>query len=268
MQMVDGWRKAPGRRWHQALLVGLLLAAICACPSREASAESPTPGAEAVSDAGDSALDDFEPLPEKPAVRVADPIEPVNRAIFVFNDRLYFWVLKPAARGYAFLVPEPVRVGIRNALTNVVMPVRLVNSLLQGKGRGAGREVARFTINTTIGMGGLFDTAKNDWGIPASEEDTGQTLGTYGLGHGAYLVLPFFGPSSLRDGVGLGGDTFLNPLWYLVDFPTGVAIRAGQAVNNTSLRIGEYEDVKAAAVDPYLAVRDGYVQHREGQVAR
>jgi phospholipid-binding lipoprotein MlaA len=172
------------------------------------------------------------------------------------------------ARGYAFVVPEPVRVGIRNALTNVVMPVRLVNSLLQGKGRGAGRELARFTINTTIGMGGLFDTAKDDWGIAPSEEDTGQTFGTYGLGHGAYLVLPIFGPSSLRDGVGLGADAFLSPLWYLVDFPTGVAIRAVQTVNATSLRIGEYEDIKAAAIDPYLAIRDGYVQHREGQVAR
>jgi phospholipid-binding lipoprotein MlaA len=283
MQMIDGWRNAPGFRWHQALVGGLLLAAIFACPSREAVAEVPTPVGETVSgpgqetgeaqaavseDAGNSALEDLEPLPEKPQVRVADPIEPVNRALFVFNDRLYFWLLKPVARGYAFVIPEPVRIGIRNALTNVVMPVRLVNSLLQGKVKGAGRELARFTINTTIGVAGLFDTAKNDWGIAASEEDAGQTLGVYGLGHGAYLVLPVFGPSSLRDAAGLGGDTFLNPLWYLVDFQTGVAIRAGTAVNATSLRIGEYEDIKAAAVDPYLAVRDGYIQHREGQVAR
>ncbi|HSQ16047.1 MAG TPA: VacJ family lipoprotein [Candidatus Binatia bacterium] len=266
--MIKRRRNAPGFRWRKAFVGGVLLAAIFVCPFREASASDPTPAAEAVSDAGDSALDDFEPLPEKPQVRVADPIEPVNRALFVFNDRLYFWLLKPVARGYAFVIPEPAHIGIRNALTNVVMPVRLVNSLLQGKGRGAGRELARFTINTTIGMGGLFDTAKNDWGIPASEEDTGQTLGVYGLGHGAYLVLPFFGPSSLRDAAGLGGDTFLNPLWYLVDFQTGVAIRAGQAVNSTSLRIGEYEDIKAAAIDPYLAVRDGYVQYREGQFKR
>jgi len=199
---------------------------------------------------------------------VADPIEPVNRAIFVFNDRLYFWLLKPVARGYAFVVPEALRIGIRNALTNVAMPVRLVNSLLQGKGRGAGRELARFTINTTIGMGGLFDPAKTGWGIAASDEDTGQTLGTYGLGHGAYLVLPFLGPSSLRDAAGLGGDAFLNPVNYMVDFRTAVAIRAGKAVNDVSLQIGEYEDIKAAAVDPYLAIRDGYVQHREGKVAR
>jgi len=281
--MIDGWRNAPGSRRLHALVGALLLAAVCASPSQAASASVPVSGAEAGSvagqeagkaqgaasdDAGDSAFEDIEPLPEKPAVRVADPIEPVNRALFVFNDRLYFWLLKPVARGYAFVVPEPARVGVRNALTNVVMPVRLVNSLLQGKGRGAARELARFTINTTIGMGGLFDTAKDDWGIAASDEDAGQTLGTYGLGHGAYLVLPFFGPSSIRDGAGLGGDLFLNPLWYLVDFPTGVAIRAGQAVNSTSLRIGEYEDIKAAAIDPYLAVRDGYVQHREGQVAR
>jgi phospholipid-binding lipoprotein MlaA len=224
--------------------------------------------AAASADAGNSAPEDPEPLPEKPPVRVADPIEPVNRAFFVFNDRLYFWLLKPAARGYAFVVPEFVRIGVRNAMANVAMPIRLVNSLLQGKVKGVGRELARFTINTTVGMAGLFDTAKNDWGIPASEEDTGQTLGVYGLGHGAYLVLPILGPSSLRDAAGLGGDAFLNPLSYLVDFRTGVAIRAGATVNATSLRIGEYEDIKAAAIDPYLAVRDGYVQFREGQVAR
>lgn len=297
MQMIDDRENTPGIRWRPVLVGALLLAAICACPSRGASAAEPTPGTEAVSDrdqetgeaqgaeveaqgaaaeaqgaaeedAGNSALDDVEPLPSIPPVRVADPIEPVNRALFVFNDRLYFWLLKPLARGYAFVVPDPVRVGIRNALTNVAMPVRLVNSLLQGKVKGAGRELARFTINTTIGMGGLFDTAKNDWGIPASQEDTGQTLGAYGLGHGVYLVLPFFGPSSLRDAAGLGGDALLNPLSVLVDLPTAVEIRAGKAVNDTSLQMGEYEDIKAAAVDPYLAVRDGYIQYREGQVAR
>ena len=297
-RMIDGNGNTPGIRWRPVLVGALLLAAICACPSPGASAEEPIPGPEAVSDraqetgkaqetgeaqeagkvqqapgaaldtAGNSVPEDEEPLPEEPPVRVADPIEPVNRAFFVFNDRLYFWLLKPVARGYAFLVPEFLRIGIRNALTNVAMPVRLVNSLLQGKVTGAGRELARFTINSTIGMAGLFDTAKNDWEIAASEEDMGQTLGTYGLGHGAYLVLPFFGPSSLRDAAGLGSDVFLHPLWYLVDFRTGVAIRAGRAVNDTSLQIGEYEDIKAAAIDPYLAVRDGYIQYRKGQVAR
>ena len=283
IRIIDGLEKTPGIRWRRTLGGALLLIAICASPSRGASVAEPTPGTEAASgsgqetgeaqgaaseDAGNSALEDVEPLPSIPPVRVADPIEPVNRALFVFNDRLYFWLLKPAARGYAFLVPEPARVGIRNALANVAMPVRLVNSLLQGKVKAAGRELARFTINTTIGMGGLFDTAKDDWGIAASEKDTGQTLGVYGLGHGAYLVLPFLGPSSLRDAAGLGGDALLNPLSVLVDIPTAVAIRAGKAVNDTSLHMGEYEDMKAAAVDPYLAVRDGYVQYREGQVVR
>ena len=303
--MIDRWRYASGFPCRQALVGALLLAAICACLPRGASALVPTPATEAVSgpgqeagkapeaiseeaanalgaisvdagnapaaasaDAGNSAPEDLEPLPSNPPVQVADPIEPVNRAFFVFNDRLYFWLLKPAARGYAFVVPEFVRIGVRNAMANVAMPIRLVNSLLQGKVKGVGRELARFTINTTIGMGGLFDAAKSGWGIPASEEDTGQTLGVYGLGHGAYLVLPILGPSSLRDAAGLGGDAFLNPLSYLVDFRTGVAIRAGATVNATSLRIGEYEDIKAAAIDPYLAVRDGYVQFREGQVAR
>jgi len=294
--MIDGNGNTPGIRWRPVLVRALLLAAICACPSPGASAEEPIPGTEAVSgsgqetgeaqeagkaqeaqgakgaapdDAGDSALDDLEPLPEKPPVRVADPFEPVNRALFVFNDRLYFWLLKPVARGYAFLVPEFARIGIRNALENVKMPVRLVNSLLQGKVKGAGRELARFTINSTIGMAGLFDPAKTGFEIAASDEDTGQTLAAVGLGHGAYLVIPFWGPSSLRDAVGLGGDIFLNPLWFLFDDPwTSVWIYAGKSVNNTSLVIGEYEDIKAAAIDPYLAVRDGYVQYRQGQVAR
>ena len=285
--MIDGRENMGGIRWCPVLVGALLLAAICACPPLGASAAEPTPGTEAVSDragetgkaqeaqgaapdgTGDSALDDPEPLPEKPPVRVADPLEPVNRAFFVFNDRLYFWLLKPVARGYAFLVPEFARIGIRNALENVKMPVRLVNSLLQGKINGTGRELARFTINSTIGMAGLFDTAKNEWEIAASDEDTGQTLAAAGLGHGAYLVIPFWGPSSLRDAVGLGGDIFLNPLWFLFDdLWTSVGIYAGKSVNNTSLVIGEYEDIKAAAIDPYLAVRDGYVQYREGQVAR
>jgi len=289
--MIDGNGNTPGIRWRPVLVRALLLAAICACPSWVAA--EPAPVTEAVSDraqetgkaqetvkpqeaqgaapddAGDSVLDDPEPLPEKPPVRVADPLEPVNRAFFVFNDRLYFWLLKPVARGYAFLVPEFARIGIRNALENVKMPVRLVNSLLQGKVNGAGRELARFTINSTIGMAGLFDPAKDGFEIAASDEDTGQTLAAAGLGHGAYLVIPFWGPSSLRDAVGLGGDIFLNPLWFLFDDPwTSVYIYAGKSVNNTSLVIGEYEDIKAAAIDPYLAVRDGYIQYRQGQVAR
>jgi len=283
--MLDGREITPVIRWRPSVVGVFLLGAICAGPLPAAFAAEPTPATEAVSDraqesgkaqegqgaapaGGDSVLEDEEPLPEKPPVLVADPIEPVNRAFFAFNDRLYFWLLKPAARGYAFVVPEPARIGIRNAMENILMPVRLVNSLLQGKVKGAGRELARFTINSTIGMAGLFDTAKNEWEIAASEEDLGQTLGTYGLGHGAYIVLPFLGPSSMRDGVGLGGDALLNPLWYLVDFPAAAGIYAGKTVNNTSLRIGDYEDIKAAAIDTYLAIRDGYVQYRKGQVAR
>ena len=247
------------RRLHRLPVVLFIFLAILF--NREARAAAPD-------NTADSVPEDEEPLPEKPPVQVADPIESVNRAIFVFNDRLYFWLLKPVARGYGFIVPEFLRIGIRNAFENIAMPVRLVNNLLQGKVKGAGRELARFTINSTIGIAGLFDTAKDDWKIAASGEDLGQTLGTYGLGHGVYVVLPFFGPSSVRDAAGLGGDLFLHPFWYLVDFRTGVEIRAGKAVNDTSLRIGEYEDIKAAAIDPYLAVRDGYIQYREGQVAR
>ena len=189
--------------------------------------------------------------------------------LFVFNDRLYFWLLKPVARGYAFLVPESVRIGIRNALTNVVDAGPTGEQPPAGKGEGRRPGTGAFHDQFDHRDGRPLRHGEERLGNRRHRRKTrGRRSGIYGLGHGAYLVLPFLGPSSLRDAAGLGGDVFLNPLWYLVDFQTGVAIRAGKAVNDTSLRIGEYEDIKAAAIDPYLAVRDGYVQYREGQVAQ
>lgn len=197
-----------------------------------------------------------------PAPTVRDPIEPVNRAIFVFNDRAYFWVMKPVAQGYRAVVPEPVRVSVRNFFTNLTTPIRLANNLFQGKVRDSGTELLRFTINSTIGIGGLFDPAKNDFRIDRRDEDLGRTLGVYGLGHGAYLVLPLIGPSSLRDAVGLAGDAFLDPVNYLDGIGTVTAVKAFKAENEISLTIGDYEDLKKSSVDPYIAVRDAYAQHR------
>ena len=139
---------------NSAIAPGAALDNAAAAPGAVSDNTATAPGAVS-EDAGNAAPEDLEPLPEKPAVQVADPLEPVNRAFFVFNDRLYFWVLKPVARGYGFVVPEPLRIGIRNAFTNILMPVRFVNSLLQGKVKGAGRELARFVVNSTIGMGTL-----------------------------------------------------------------------------------------------------------------
>jgi len=203
---------------------------------------------------------------ESPPPRLADPLEPLNRALFVFNDKAYYWVMKPVAQGYAAIVPETARVSVRNFFRNITMPVRFVNNLLQGKIRNSGVELLRFLINTTTGIGGLFDPAKNDWHIEPREEDLGQTLGKYGLGHGFYLVLPLLGPSSLRDTAGLAGDFFLDPVNYIDDDRIAIGAHVLNAENEVSLRIGVYEDLTKSAIDPYVAVRDAYSQHRAEKV--
>lgn len=197
---------------------------------------------------------------------IADPLEPVNRALFAFNDKAYFWVMKPVARGYRAVVPEGVRVSVRNFFSNLAMPIRFVNNLLQGKIRNSGVELARFAINTAAGLGGLFDPARTDFHLEPRDEDLGQTFGRYGLGHGFYVVLPLIGPSSLRDAAGLAGDAFLDPVNYAGDVEVALGIHALEAENEVSLKIGEYEDLKKSAIDPYVAVRDAYSQYRAKRV--
>ena len=197
-----------------------------------------------------------------------DPLEPMNRAFFVFNDRLYFWLLKPVSRGYAYVVPAAARRGVRNAFSNITTPVRLVNSALQGEFGGAWVELERFGINTTVGVVGFGDPARNRWQIQKHEADLGQTLGRYGVGPWIYLNWPVIGPSNPRDTVGYVGDIFLDPVTYLVPkFAYDVGIQAYETVNGTSLRPGEYEKFKDAAIDPYTAFRDAYYQYRRHAIA-
>ncbi len=208
---------------------------------------------------------------------VADPIAGFNRAMFVFNDKLYFWVLKPVASGYRSAVPTPVRVSIKNFFFNLLAPVRLVNCLLQGKGRAAESEFGRFVANSTVGVLGLFNPAKDYPHLNPPEEDMGQTLGTYSIGNGFYIIWPLLGPSTLRDTVGAVGDWALNPFTFmqLVNVDTGVltsgttnVIAYGvRTVNAVSFRIGDYETLKNAALDPYEAFRDAYIQNRLSKIA-
>lgn len=205
---------------------------------------------------------------EEPVKPIADPLEPINRVFFHFNDKLYFWALKPVASGYKMIVPQPARVGVRNFFSNIATPIRLANSLLQLNLKGAGNETVRFLLNTTFGLAGFLDPAKKRFNIDKQEEDFGQTLGFYKIGPVFYINWPVFGPSSLRDTVGTVGDFFLNPWNYLVEFPVLVNVAVGVVarVNNVSLTIGEYEDLKEAALDPYIALRDAYHQYRRGKV--
>lgn len=199
-------------------------------------------------------------------VHVADPIEPFNRVMYHFNDKFYFWVLKPVTKGYKYVAPAGLRIAVRNFFDNLIMPVRLVNCVLQGKFHSAGTEVARFVINTTAGMLGFADPADNYPQLKTKDEDLGQTLGAYGIGNGFYIVWPLVGPSTLRDTVGLTGDLFLNPVAYVRPVGAAIGIAAYQRVNTTSFHIGEYESLKESAIDPYSAFRDAYIQSRAKKV--
>lgn len=201
-------------------------------------------------------------------VTVADPVAPWNRLMFRFNDKLYFGVLKPVAEGYKSITPTPVRLGVKNFFDNLTAPIRVLNCLLQGKIFSAEMELTRFIINSTAGILGVRDTAAETFLFPKpSEEDLGQTLAVYGIGNGCYLVWPLLGPSTLRDSVGNFGDRFLNPVTHIDLSAAGVAgITAFETVNETSFRIGDYEAVKEAAIEPYEAVRDAYLQYRRNKI--
>jgi phospholipid-binding lipoprotein MlaA len=201
-----------------------------------------------------------------PPPAVSDPIEPVNRGIFFVNDKLYRWIFKPVAQVYKEVVPEGTRIAVRNVFYNLGTPIRAGNALLQGNLEATGTELLRLAINSTLGIGGLVDAAR-PFGLERKNTDTGLTLGTYGLGHGFYLVLPILGPSSARDGVGVVGDIFLDPLTYLLTPGAAIGARFARSQTDLSFRIGEYEQLTGAAVDPYIAVREAYIQHRAKRLA-
>ncbi len=214
----------------------------------------------------DEFLDEFESEFEEKAVTVADPLSFWNRAMFHFNDKLYFWFLKPVAKGYKAVIPGVVRTGARNFFSNIFTPIRLTSCMLQGKVKAGGTELVRFVVNSTIGIVGVTDPAKKYLKLDISDEDFGQTLGAYGIGNGFYLVWPLLGPSTLRDSVGMVGDWFLNPINYVEPVGASVAIWSYDKINETSLHIGDYESIKEAAIEPYEAFRDAYIQYRKNKV--
>jgi len=204
---------------------------------------------------------------------IADPIEPVNRAIFRFNDGLYTVLLRPIAKGYEFMLPKVLRKGIDNAFVNVEYPVRLVNCTLQGKFKRAGQESEKFVVNTVAGVGGLIrvsDKIDSLANVPA--EDTGSTFANWGMGHGAYLVLPVLGPSSVRDGTGLAFDYALNPInwgifWHGHHPWTDIPPEAN-TLRQLPGEMSRYDTTTKDAVDPYISVRNAWVQNRADAVKK
>jgi len=236
--------------------------------------KSPPASEEGTEDLSDEDLDfeeDLDFLEEEPeeaeAVLIADPQEPVNRAIFHFNDRLYFWFLKPAARGYNWVFPEDFRVAVRNFFVNLLFPVRFVNSILQGNFRGAGIELSRFTVNSTLGFFGFFDPSSRGLNLPMQDEDVGQTLGVWRIGHGFFINMPILGPFSTRSLVGWVGDSFLDPItWYVDPMLLRWGVKGYKKFNNVSLTPGHYDALKEAANDPYIPIPNAYIQYRNASV--
>ena len=193
-----------------------------------------------------------------------DPWESFNEKMFTLNRNLDRYFLKPIAFVYNHIMPEPWQVMIANGFDNIKFVPRLINNLLQAKWGGAGRELGRFLINSTFGIGGLFDPAKDYWGIQKSSEDFGQTLGVWGSGPGPYLVLPFMEPLTVRDGVGKLVDSFLDPLSYFIPFIWDrLGMKVGDVINDRALNYDLFQGFEESVIDMYSAVRHGYLQRRE-----
>ena len=197
---------------------------------------------------------------------VADPIEPYNRVITSINDEMYFLLLEPTSSGYSKILPESSRIGIRNFFHNIAFPIRFINSLLQFKIQKAGLELSRFIINSTMGVAGFADPARDCFCMFTEEEDFGQTLGFYGIGSIMHIDWPFIGPLNLRDTIGYIGDFFLNPINYIPHMWIVTGIHVFEKINQTSLHLGEYEKLKQESVDYYLQIRDSYEQYRRKEV--
>ncbi len=199
--------------------------------------------------------------------KIKDPLQPMNRAFFHFNDKLYMWVVKPGGKGYAKIVPRPARRCVSRFFTNVKYPVNFVNNLLQGKVKAAGVETGRFVVNTTVGVGGLFDPAKR-WKIEPHPASFDQTLGFYGVGPGIYFDWPIWGPSSTRGTAGLAADGMLSPWFYVAGAGVAYGVPAYRELNGASLTLGDYEAFKKASLDPYVAMRSAYFESRAEAVEK
>ena len=194
-----------------------------------------------------------------------DPLEPLNRGIYTFNDGVDSLVIKPAADFYSQIVPEWIRTGVGNFFSNINDVIVVVNDLLQLKLAQAGSDVGRLAVNTTVGVLGLFDFATG-MGLEKHEEDFGQTLGYWGIGDGPYIVLPILGPSNLRDTVGWVGDFYTWPVTYIEDDSTRNVLVAARVVSGRADLLSASKILETAALDPYAFVRDAYLQRRRNQV--
>ena len=275
-------KKGFGRHWWRVtaavggLLVGFLLI------SRPVRADETSLTSETIDNVEASAVPDDAVAPESNDVDTAnlamaaaaqgedfdeDPWEGFNEKMFNFNrEVLDRFLLKPVATAWDFIFPDFVQRGFHNIFDNAAVVRRVVNNGLQLKLAGAATELARFTINSTVGLAGFFDVAKDAFGIEQKDEDTGQTFGVWGMGPGPYLVLPFLPPLTVRDGIGYAFDAAMTPYSYFIPFWGTIAETATNTVNERSLNLDRFERVAESTVDLYGAVRNAYLQRRAAAI--
>ena len=238
-----------------ALLAGLVACGGTATLKDESASPAPA----------DSPAPAATPTASPPVGDVGDPFEGFNRAMYAFNDKFDRFLLKPVAKGYRAVLPQVVRRSITNFFANLHEPIVILNDLLQGKFAQAVSDTGRFLTNTTVGVAGIFDPATS-FGMSKHDEDFGQTLGVWGVGDGAYLVLPFFGPSSIRDGVGIVADYEVYPPNYLHSGPRD-KLRLVEVVNKRAGLLDASDILEqAGGEDPYLFLREFYRQQRRNDI--
>lgn len=255
----------------RAMLAAPLVAALAlAAPALSAEAAPPSPAP--ATQAPVASSPHHPPPGENEQSGYADPLAPFNESMFTFNLKLDDWVLHPVASGYATIAPQPVRESVGRFFDNVRVIPRFANNLFQLKLAEAGVEVARFGINSTVGVAGLFDPAKVWFGLKPRPNDFGLTLRYYSAPTGPYLMLPFLGPSTIGDTVGMVADGAMDPMGYLLPWWVTLAASGGEniadAVNYRSLHLDEFEQADRYAIDLYGAVQDAYLQTRVHDVKR
>jgi phospholipid-binding lipoprotein MlaA len=255
------------------LALGMLAAALAlSAPVR---AEEVAPGSSGQEAEGEEAgpeksyaYDEYDELyfeEEAPQDDERDPLEGFNRAMFSFNDGVDRYVLEPAATGFDYVVPDFAQTALRNGFENLRFPVNFFNELFQGKPGQAGKEFARFVVNTTVGLAGLMDPA-SAIGLMRENEDFGQTLGYWGVPPGPYLVLPILGPSNVRDTGGRIVDSGFRAIGFFIPFWASLSMEAVDRVNWRAMNREAIQAERKAALDWYAAVRSAYSQYRENVV--
>lgn len=243
-------------RWVFVLAVGCLWAGAAGVPAAHA-------GVTEASDAAASQHDDLD-FEEQYAEDVAadDPLEPMNRQIFRVNDGLDRYVIEPVAKGWDFVLPDFAQHALRDAFDNLRFPIVFANNLLQLKIKDAGIDLGRFIVNSTVGLAGFLDPASTI-GLRRNVEDFGQTLAYWGVPPGPYLMLPFFGPSNIRDGFGLIVDTGLRAIGFFIPLVASFAMQGVDTMNRRSLIRDQIDSERRASLDWYISVRNAYTQYRD-----